>query len=245
MPTSHLSVTLAAVVATLFVGVTPCLASQPARQIQEQQRVPTIRVSGTAVVYAKPDYATITMGVMKLAPRVLDAKTQCDQSMLKVQAALRKAGISQDDIQTTNYQIYPVQEKPTLPRKWKVAHEISVKVRKVGSVADVLDAVAENGATSISGVDYGIEKVLELRSKARVEAMRVAQEKAGELAKLAGKQLGAPLMITDSSYEGGSGQYYQNVSMEYSRIPSRGGGGLSGGRIAVTIRVDVEYSMRG
>jgi uncharacterized protein len=244
MPTNRLSVTLAAFAATLFFGVTSCIASEPAGPVQEQQRVPTIRVSGTAVVYAKPDYATITMGVMKLAPRVLDAKTQCDQSMLKVQAALRKVGISQDDIQTTNYQIYPVQERPTLPRKWKVAHEISVKVRKVGSVADMLDAVAENGATSISGVNYAIEKVVELRSKARVEAMRVAQEKAGELAKLAGRQLGAPLTITDSSYEGGNAQYYQNVSMDYPSINSRGGGGLSGGRIAVTIRVDVEYTMK-
>jgi uncharacterized protein YggE len=226
----------------LLLGPASILASEP---IQDQgQRIPTIRVSGTAVVYAKPDYASIEMGVTKLALRVSDAKAECDQTMQKVQAALRKAGISQDDIQTTNYQIFPVQEKPTLPRKWKVAHQVTVKVRKVGSVADVLDAVATNGATSISGVDYGIEKVLELRSKARAEAMRVAREKAAELAKLAGRQLVEVLTITDSSYEGGAAQYYQNSSMDNSFIPSRGGGTLSGGRIAVTVRVDVEYSMR-
>lgn len=243
---SYLAVAAVTAAAILLIGATRTRASEPlAGQMTPGTRA--IRVSGTAVVYGKPDYATIELGVVKLSPRVMDAKAACDQAMMKVQAAIRKAGVAANDIQTTNFQIYSVQPtgKPAAPRQWKVVHEITVKVRNVASVASLLDAAVSSGVTDVSQVTYSLEKIMELRSKARAEAVRVAHEKAQELARLNNVQLGDPITINDSGYEGSNTpvQYTMNSSIDYPGIERRGGV-MSQGQIAVDAREDIEFAIR-
>jgi uncharacterized protein YggE len=237
----YLFIVATAAVAVLFVGASKIRASEPSQATGAPNRL--IRVSGTAVVYGKPDYATIALGVTKLAPKVLDAKSACDAAMQRVQAALRKSGISQDDIQTINYQIYPVQEKPSLPRQWKVVNQISIKVRKVSAVAPTIDAAIENGATDVSQIEFAIEKVLDLRSKARAEAVRVARGKAEELAKLNGVILGDPVTISDNTYD--SASYAQTANSYGAYEPfATPGTTVSGGQMAVNARADLEFAIR-
>jgi uncharacterized protein len=234
------------VTAALIFGATRTQAAAQFTGTQSSTPGRVLRVSGTAIVYGKPDYARIELGVAKLSPRVMDAKTACDQAMQHIQSAVRKAGIQQDDIQTVSYQIFPVQPegKPNAARQWKVAHHISIKVRKVAAVASVLDAAVANGATDVSQVDYAIEKIMDLRSKARAEAVRVARQKATELASLTGVQLGEPMTISDSSYGGGYlAQSVTNSSFDYGLSPGRSGNVLSGGQIAVDAREDVEFAI--
>lgn len=231
--------------AILFAGAARTRASGPLTQVTQGNR--SIRVSGTAVAYGKPDYATIELGVVKLSPRVIDAKSSCDQAMLRVQSAIRKAGVAAADIQTTNFQIYSVQPttKPASPRQWKVVHQITIRVRKVESVATVLDAAISGGATDITQVNYALEKILDLRSKARAEAVRVAHEKAAELARLNNLQLGEPISIIDSPSDnyGAAQTAYFNSSVDYPGVERRGGV-MSQGQIAVDAREDIEFAIR-
>lgn len=235
-----------AAVGVLFLGAARSRAADRASLPQESTGFHrSIRVSGTAVVYGKPDYAQIELGVSKLSAKVMESKAACDQAMQRVQDAIRKSGVAQEDIQTASYQIFPVQAagKPNAPRQWKVAHHITVKVRKVSSVAAVLDAAVANGATDVSQVEFGIEKILDLRTKARAEAARVAHQKAEELARLNNVTLGTVASINDTSYEGGY-MYAQsaNSSMDNTYIgASTPPNVLSGGQIAVNAREDVEY----
>ncbi|HWA83041.1 MAG TPA: SIMPL domain-containing protein [Fimbriimonadaceae bacterium] len=231
--------------AVIFFGAAKTRASEPSQSdLGSTKRC--LRVSGTATVYAKPDNAIIELSVVKLAPRVADAKSACDQAMLRVQAAIRKNGVAAADIQTTNFQIYPVEPSKTNPtRQWKVAHTITVKVRKVDTVASVLDSAVSGGATNISQVSYSIEKLLDLRSKARAEAVRVAHEKAQELARLNNVQLGDPITINDSSYENfGAAQFAYNSSLDYPSVPRSSGNVMSQGQIAVDAREDIEFAIR-
>lgn len=240
MQKSHIvGISIATAIAILFLGARR-IQADPTPQFQQPDSKNVIRVSGSATVYAKPDIATAYIGVTKSAAQVMPAKNSCDQVMARVQAAIKKAGVAPEDIQTASYDISPIQpnNKPESARTWKVSHYLMIKVRKVANLGPVLDAAAESGATNISRVDYGIEKVLELRTKARAEAMRVAKEKAEELARLSGMRVGAPVTISDSGYEG----YAQsNVSMDY--MYGRAESGLSAGQSSVSARVDVEFSM--
>jgi|GEM_PF-3065160 len=246
MQSRNALVVAAALAGVLIVfGATRSRANERAQEPAQANRV--IRVSGTAIIYAKPDYATIQLGVAKLSPHVMDAKRACDLSMAQVQAAVRKSGVSQDDIQTVNFQIFPVQPegKPYAPRQWKVAHYISVKVTKVANVAPILDAAVAAGATDVSQVDYSIEKVVDLRAKAREQAVKVAHDKAEELAKLNGVQLGQPMTISDNSYEGYGAQTTSNVSFDYGNASTPPAMNvLTGGQIAVNAREDIEYAIQ-
>lgn len=240
---NYLFVAAIAATSVLFLGASRTRATEQFTENQATGLHRSIRVSGTAVVYGTPDYATVQLGVVKMSPRVLEAKSTSDQAMMRLQNALRKAGIEKDDIQTVNYQMYPVQpeNKPNAARQWKVAHYISVKVRKVAGVASILDAAVANGATVISEVSYDLEKIAGLRSQAREQAMKVAKQKAQELAALSGERLGFVWSVTDSSLEPYYPAQTANNSVDYPSIPHYSSDVLSGGRIAVNAREDVEY----
>jgi uncharacterized protein YggE len=246
MQKSHIiGLTFATAVAILFLGASRIHASEQFTTTQESQspnrRI--IRVSGTAVTYGKPDYATVMIGVTKSSAQLLQAKAACDQVTGRVQAAIKKAGVAAEDIQTASYDIFPVQpqNKPESARTWKVTHLLSIKVKKVAALSGVLDAAAGAGATNISRVDYGITDVVALRSKARTEAMRVALGKAKELAKIAGMNLSSPVTISEQFY-GGYAQTSANSYMS-GYVMADSNSNLSAGQNAVTVQVDVEYSM--
>src|ERR1044072_8478670 len=241
MQKSHIvGISLATAVAILFLGASK-IQAEPTTRAQEPDSRHVIRVSGSATVYAKPDIATAYIGVAKSGDQVMPAKGACDQTMAKAQAALKKAGVAPEDIQTASYDIAPIQpaNKPESARTWKVSHYLVVKVRKVAALGTVLDAAAEAGATNISRVDYGIEKVIELRSKARGQAMKIAREKAEELARLSGMRVGSPVSISENAYDGYAAQSNESYGMGGASF----GAGLSEGQNGVNARVDVEFAM--
>ena len=84
--------------------------AQEARDDNELRR--TISVSGTGSVRVKPDLATATLGVSKSAANLPDAKAAADNAIAQIKAAVRKAGIAENDIQTVQYNIYRVQANP-------------------------------------------------------------------------------------------------------------------------------------
>src|SRR5690349_21706183 len=62
-------------------------------------------VSGEGRVPAKPDVATLTLGVEALAPRVPDAARDADGRMRAVLEAVRAAGVAEKDARTTRYDV--------------------------------------------------------------------------------------------------------------------------------------------
>jgi uncharacterized protein YggE len=62
-----------------------------------------LRVTGTAVVHAKPDYALVTLGCTSSGSRAGATKTANAVAMRRVLDALRAAGVQNKDIQTVSY----------------------------------------------------------------------------------------------------------------------------------------------
>jgi uncharacterized protein len=230
-------------------GCSRALAQENTSPQIDNKRV--LRVSGTAVVYAKPDLATVSLGTSKTASTVREAKKSCDDLMLKVRNAVRQGGVAANDIQTVNYQIIPVAPQPRVPgskRGWKVVHQVQINVRNVEDVGDVLDRAVTAGATDVSDVSYTIEKIAELRSKAREMATKVAREKGNHLAQLMGVRLGEVMSVTEGGYSNpGYGMYQMSSNAAFRSSYSRDSGAdsvLSSGQVAVEAREDVEFSIR-
>jgi uncharacterized protein len=68
-------------------------------------------VQGTATMTEKPDEATISFMVSKIADKLEDAQAQANTVTNKIVVDLKKMGIAEKDIKTSNYSSYPVYEK--------------------------------------------------------------------------------------------------------------------------------------
>src|SRR5689334_14520319 len=95
----------------------------------------TVSVSGRGSVTATPDTASVAVGVATVQPTVGLAQTEAATEMRRVVAAIRGHGIAAADIQTSHYQIWPVQDRDrdgnlTEIRGYQVSNQVTVTVRQ-------------------------------------------------------------------------------------------------------------------
>ena len=68
---------------------------------------PSVSVTGTGKITVKPTIARINFGVFTHNETASAAQTANDAIMAKITAALKAAGIKEEDIQTTGYSLQP------------------------------------------------------------------------------------------------------------------------------------------
>ncbi len=214
-----------------------------------------VRVSGTAVVRANPDLATVTLGYESRALTSRKAKADNDAVMKKIKTALRQHGVESADVQTCEYRLFPIWEDwkgyKEKARVWHVLHMVEVRVRRVDKVADVVDAASSAGADKITDIQFSVEDLHSLRAQARKMAAKVAREKAEQLAELMGARLGRVVAITDSNisnyypwrYYGVNS--YANVQMHAEQEPASGDAEsvVSSGQVAIEAREEVVFAL--
>ncbi len=83
----------------------------------------TIEVSGTGTFSKKPDEAIVYLGMLTQSADAVTAQKDNAAKMEKVIKALRDAGIQKDDIETSNYTMYPVRDQAGEKR------ELDVEIR--------------------------------------------------------------------------------------------------------------------
>lgn len=159
-----------------------------------------LRVSGTAIVRAKPDTVTVTLGKDVAAPTIKDAKRNCDALMAAVVSAIKAKGVAAEGIQTREYRLYDNYREKPARHEWHARHMLEIRTDKVEEIADIIEAAVNAGADRVSEIEYSVASIHELRAQARQQAIKVAKEKARQLASLMGVTLGRAVSIIDSSY---------------------------------------------
>ncbi len=173
----------------------------------------TISVSGYGEVSAVPDIATFNVTVRERAATVPPAQEAAAEKNNAIVAYLKKQGIEEKDIKTSDYSISPRYEYtnpscrdgycPPGEQKlvgYEVTTTITVKVRDTAKAGEHLSSVGELGATEVSGLSFTIDDEEALQYEARGEAITEAREKAAEL----GKQLGVRLVRVVGFSESGN-----------------------------------------
>jgi uncharacterized protein YggE len=166
----------------------------------------TMSMSAEGSVSAKPDMATVNLGVMTNAKTAKAAQDENNRNINKITEAVKKLGIEDKDITTSNFSVYPnyvyinnrneidgYQANQTLTVK---VHGIDVSTETLNKVLD--EAVAA-GSNQLQGVTFGFNDADNLRQQARTEALNKAKQKAQELADQAGLRLGKIVSISESS----------------------------------------------
>jgi uncharacterized protein YggE len=146
----------------------------------------TISVAGSGKVVVVPDLATVSLGVVIERNTAKAARDAAAAAMTKVVAAIKKLGIDEKDIATANVSLNPVYNYPNNQapkiRGYQLQNTVSVTVRDLDKLSDVLDNGVAAGATSVDGISFDVADRAASEAKAREAAVIDAKAKADTLA---------------------------------------------------------------
>lgn len=186
-----------------FVGVLTWNASAQHRLIGKPENIrDTISVNGTAKMSVKPDIARMNVGVISTGRTVAETQKQNTEKMNAITAAVKGFGVKDEDIQTSNYNIYPQYDWTDgrqILRGYQVSQQVSVKIRDLDKIGDILAKAGELGSNQVGGVSFEVDDTIALQKKAREKAIADAKEKAIVLAKSLGMQLGKVVSFSEDS----------------------------------------------
>lgn len=218
----------------------------------------SISVTGEGEAVSIPDIATFSFTVSADADVVSEAQGEVTKKMDAILDGLKKLGIEEKDIKTTNYSVYPKYTYPQIycittpcyPAReqvqdgYTVSHDISVKVRDTSKAGEALALAGQEGATGLSSISFTVDDPDKIIEEARTLAIKDAKEKAALLS----KDLGVRLVRVVSFYDntGGPMPYYAEgfggdgmkatVSAPAPTIPV--------GENKVTVNITVVYEIR-
>lgn len=206
----------------------------------------TITVFGEGQVKAKPDLALVSLGVQNEAASANTAQEANSRAMQNVVSKLKQLGIKEEDMQTSRYNIYPYydysQEKAPKLAGYRANSVITIKIKDLEKVGDVIDAGVEAGANSIEEVRFTIENDRDLYLQALEAAAKDASAKAASLTKAFGislkqirtiEELGGSRMDFISQY----GVEKEDMVQRVSATP------IIPGSVTVSVQIKVVYDL--
>lgn len=152
-----------------------------------------ITATGVGSAEAPADLLRFTLGIGHDAGDVADAVDTVGTKTTEVIAALRDQGVGADDIHTTGVQVFPnYGGDPVRVLHYRASHSLQVETKDLDAFGRLLTA-----AIDAAGNDLGIEQTgfdladkAELVDRAREAAFADARQRADQLARLAGRELG-------------------------------------------------------
>lgn len=144
-----------------------------------------ISVTADAKVAGSPDIATLSFGVQTRQPSAKAAIDNIRKNMTAVLAAVKKAGVEDKDITTASFWLSPVYDYTNgtqIPRGFEANQSLTVKVRDLDKVGDVLTAATSAGANQAGNISFDIDNPDALTAEARTKAIEKAKAKAQVLA---------------------------------------------------------------
>jgi len=190
----------------LVLALTACETRVIMEQPGQEQRN-AITVQGSTEFEAAPDLAKIRFRLQTEAPNAQQAQLQNREIAANVEAALKKAGVRANDIETTDYRVEKIRQwdsklERTVDRGYRVSNAFIVSTKDLQSVGTLLDAGVQAGANNVDSISFELSDELESETKteALTKATRNAKEKAQAMATGAGVRLGKVISISESSY---------------------------------------------
>jgi uncharacterized protein len=206
---------------------------------------PSISVIGRAEWSAAPNLMSAELGVAVTRARIQEAWSIVSARINEVIASLRELGISDDDVITrhlgANVEHDYSGDTPKLSG-YRVEHLLAVTVRDVTNGPNVVEAamVVAGDLGVLNGLSFGHDRPGELIDRARQRAWADAQQKASQLASLAGVRLGAPLSVEE--LEGNVGPR-QGVMVAMADTAAKGMP-IASGQVAGAISLSVRFALQ-
>jgi len=231
---------IAVMVAALLVAVTGTVGAQDTADLPTN----TITVTGVGEAFGSPDIAYLNLGVQTANEDVVVAFNEANEKVAQLIEALKEFGIAERDLQTTGLYMYtdtpfdPATGQPMETPIYRVTNSLSITVRDVTQVGEVVSVGVNSGANSINGLTFGLADPATIEQAARADAVDNARARAQQLAELTGKTLGDPIIVTETF--GNAIPFASN----FDRAQSGGGAApIEQGQLSVSVNVQVTFSV--
>jgi len=203
-----------------------------------------LSVSARAEASRVPDVASLSTGVVTQAADANAALAANATQMNKVMAAIKAAGIAEKDIQTSGISVNPQyryqDDQPPTITGYQASNTVSIKVRKIDKLGQVLDALVASGANQVNGPSFEIDQPEAVYDEARRAALEQAQRRAGMYAKTLGMQVRRIVSIS----EGGGFQPPQPMMMARAKAyDSAESSPVSPGETTLAANLDVVFEL--
>lgn len=179
-----LSVFLAVLVISELVSVQNKI--KEGRYIGLEVERSVIDVQGQGEVWATPDLAQVTLGVITENNNLELAQTENTRKMNELTEFLKNLGIEEKDLKTTQYSIQPRYEFSEKGVRVFVGYEISqnleVKIRDFDNIGEVLGRASNRGANRVGSLSFTFDDPTALEQQARKLAIEDAKAKAQTIA---------------------------------------------------------------
>lgn len=147
----------------------------------------TLTLTSTASTTVKPDEVTAVFVVHTEAQKAHDALGNNTAVTNQVRTAILKAGIPENQTQTTDFSISPdynYQISPPLLTGFSVDNSIQVKTPRIENISQVIDRAVAAGANRVTSVDFGISDSVRSQTENALvhNAIQTATKQANSLA---------------------------------------------------------------
>jgi uncharacterized protein YggE len=170
----------------------------------------TITVSGTGVVIVSPDEAKITLGAVTQGVTAQEASAANAKVINAVLAQLKPIGISDQNIATVTYNIWPTYDNSKSNSLqivgYQAEHDLEVTVTNsnvtqlASLLGQVIDSATSAGANQISGVQFTVSD--QTMSQLNGQALQFAIQDASSKAQVMANSLGVKIVGVQSVTEG-------------------------------------------
>ncbi|MDR1569055.1 MAG: SIMPL domain-containing protein [Oscillospiraceae bacterium] len=207
-----------------------------------------LTVYGTSIATVVPDYAMIVTGYAADNPDVRVAQDETAQNMGAILSAIKALGIEDKDVVTTNLSvetIYNYREELPKISGYRVTNNVTIIVRDITQIADVVNAVFEAGANQSYGLTFRSSKEGEVYRQALADAIRIAKEKAEIMVGAAGRTLGDIVDISEIQNSYVSTPMYANsrVMMDQAAEAKGLGDTIMSGMLEISANVELHFEI--
>lgn len=207
----------------------------------------TITITGEGKISSQPTLASVNLGLYSEGASVPTVQDQNAKKVNAIIAALKNMGISQDDMQTNGYSIQPrydFTDGKTTIIGYSVSQSLTVKVRDLTKVGDVIAKAGELGSNQVNGVSFTIDDPSALQQQARTKAIEDARSKAEELAKTMNVSLVKIVTFSESSGSAAPMPMYYDRTAMAAAAPAVTSPEIQPGELDITSNVSVTFEIR-
>lgn len=165
-----------------------------------------ITVVGEAKSQEKNQIASFTAGINTVNDKKEVAVKEVNDKVAAIIEAVKKFGVSVDDIKTQNMSIYQSEEsywdngvQKTRKGQWRVDNSIEITLREVDQAAKLADLLTSSGANNVWGPNLRLDDTSQAEKELFDGAMKDALEKAEIIARAAGRKLGKVISVTEGT----------------------------------------------
>jgi len=203
-----------------------------------------ISVTGTAEIKVAPDEVRLTLGVDSHDKELAVAKANNDNRVKKLMTLAHAAGVDTKNIQTSALTMGPEYSDEKIPKLlgYQVSQVITVTLTDLSKYENFMTSSLRAGVNRVDGINFFVADPKKYREEARLQAVRVAREKAKAMAAELGQTIGKPWEVIEQS-DFDAQDMTANFGMRYKMPMQEAQSTVAGGEVTIRALVRVSFQL--